>query len=179
MIESTKELIGVFDNSFNLLLEGSVITGLNVSEDAKIFTHPLEDGTSIADHKIRTPIEINMAMVLPRDSYLDLYAKLRVMFQGDATFTVQTRSATYKGMALQKMPHDESADMMDVLPMALTFVQAKFVTTQFQALPASKAKNKRDQSTIKRGQQQEGKKKSAAATLTDNGRDWIKGKLGK
>lgn len=153
------EVVGLFDSSFRQLIPDAVVMSATVTEDSKIFTHPLETGVEVADHKIITPVEIAVSVVLPRGIYRDLYAQIRQIFHGDNVFTVQTRAQTYTSMALASMPHEENPEMFDVIPMTLTFTEAQFVETQFQALPPKKVRNKRDASTVKRGEQQ-GKKGS-------------------
>lgn len=159
------EVVGIYDSNFQPLLADAVVMKATVNEDSKIFTHPLETGTSVADHKIILPVEINMDMVLPRGQYRDLYEQLRQIFHGNNVFAIQTRTAVYSSMALASMPHEESPEMFDAVPMQLMFTEADFVETQFQALPPAKVRNKRDASTVKRGEQQDGKKSSVAYEL--------------
>lgn len=162
MSDTKIEIVGIYDSEFRQLVSGSVPMSAIIQEGSKIFTHPLETGVSVSDHKIILPIEITIDMMLPRGLYLDLYATIRQIFHGNDTFIIQTRTMAYKNMALAQMPHEEHADQFDVIPISLTFQEAIFVETQFQALPPAKVRNKRDASTVKRGEQQGGKKSSLA-----------------
>lgn len=148
------ELVGIFDSSFRQIIPDAVVMNATVQEDSKIFTHPLETGVETSDHRIISPVEIVVSVVLPRGLYRDLYAQIRQIFHGDNVFTIQSRANTYTSMALASMPHEEQSDMIDVIPMTLTFAEAIFIETQFQALPPKKVRNKRDASTVKRGEQQ-------------------------
>lgn len=160
MSDTKIEIVGMYDSNFRQLITDAVPMYADIQEGSKIFTHPLETGVSVSDHKIILPIEITLEMVLPRQLYQDLYATLRQLFHGDNTFIIQTRTMAYRNMALAQMPHEERTDQFDVIPITLTFQEAIFIETQFQALPPAKVRNKRDASTVKRGEQQGGKKSS-------------------
>lgn len=166
MSQSIKvEVVGVFDSQYRQIFPEAVTMKASVNEEAKMFTHPLEDGVSVADHRIIMPVEVEMTVFLRRDQYRNVYAQIRNEFHGANTYIVQTRTASYPNMAIASMPHEENPEMFDSVPMVLKFVEAQFVKTQFQALPPAKVRNKRDASTVKRGEQQ-GKKSSILYDLT-------------
>lgn len=147
------EIIGVFDSKFRQLFNTAVSMKTGVIEEATVFKHPLEDGVKVADHRIIEPVEIELQIFLRRGDYRDVYAQVRNVFHSDNVFIVQTRTSSYPNMTMQAMPHEEEPAMFDVVPMVLRFTEAQFVKTQFQALPPGKVRNKRDASTVKRGEQ--------------------------
>lgn len=159
------EVVGVYDAKYRAVFPEAVTMQASINEEAKMFTHPLEDGVSVADHRIIMPVEIELTLFLRRGEYRDVYAQIRNEFYGANTYIVQTRTNSYPNMAISSMPHEESPEMFDTVPLTLKFVEAQFVKTQFQALPPAKVRNKRDASTVKRGEQQ-GKKSSILYDLT-------------
>lgn len=159
------DVTAIYDSNLEPILTGCEYMEATINEQAEIFTHPLETGTKISDHKILMPIEIDIVVYMPADVYREAYQQIKGLFRADNTFVVQTKTDAYKSMALAGMPHEERPEMFDLVPMRLAFTQAIFVSTQFQALPASKVRNKRDASTMKKGQQQEGGKSSIAYDL--------------
>lgn len=167
------DVVAIYDSQFRQLFEGVEIMDATVQEDSKIFTHPLETGVSITDHRIILPIEIDLTLIMEAAYYRDVYQQIRTFFHSNDTAIVQTKTDAYASMALASMPHEERAEMIDAIPIRLHFVLADFITTQFQSLPPAKVRDKRSASTVKRGEQQKGSEKSVAA----GGVDWIKSKL--
>jgi hypothetical protein len=55
-------------------------------------------------------------------------------------------------MELMSMPHEETAEMFDAIPIALKFKQVFFAETQYQSLPPQQVQNSSDQSTINTGE---------------------------
>lgn len=154
MTQATKgEIVGIFDSKFNQLYMSSEPMTVNVGETAKIFTHPLEDGVEISDHRIIDLITIEMMLLLDPENYRDTYAQIKDSFLGENTFVIQTKTGTYGNMAMEAMPHEESPAMFDTVSMQLKFVEARFIKTQYQAMPRGKARNRKDESTVKRGDQ--------------------------
>lgn len=147
------DVVGVFDANFNQLFPNARAMKGRVKEGAKVMDHPVESGSTITDHRIIMPVEIDLDVMLSGADYRDTYARVREVFLGNDTVTVQTRTGSYANMLVAEMPHDEFADVADAIPMLIRLREVIFVTAQFQALPPAKVAKKSDASTVKRGQQ--------------------------
>jgi len=148
------DVVGVFDSDFNqLFAEGRPIKA-NVTVASKVMEHPVEDGSTIADHRVILPVEIELTMILGTvGEYRDTYNQIRSLFLQTETLVVQTRTGTYPNMIIEKMPHDETADVFDAIPLVVKLREVVLVTAQFQALPPKAVAKKRNASTVKRGEQ--------------------------
>jgi hypothetical protein len=157
---TTADVVGIFDANFKQLVpEGRPIKAA-VKPAAKFMEHPLEDGSTVTDHRVYLPIEIELTIVLQgAEESRALYERFKEIYRQAETVTVQTRAGAFPSMAIEAMPHDETSDVADALPLVLKLREAVFVAAQFQALPPKAAaagadgKGKRNASTVKRGEQ--------------------------
>ena len=152
MAEET-EVYGIYDSGFALRFEKMEVIKASVMREAKLMEHPLEDGSSIADHRVIQPTEIELPVMLPAKEYRSLYQEINKAWLGTELFYVHTRAGIFKSMAFAAMPHDENPEQAEVIPMVLRLKEVKLVATQYQALPAKKVARAADQSTVKRAEQ--------------------------
>jgi hypothetical protein len=139
-----------------------------VSETARLMTHPLEDGTPIADHRIRLPNAITLIIIIdpklftfrPIDlefgflqTYKDTYQRIKDDFDKNQKFTIQTKAGSYENMYLQGIPHEEDATQFDTITIILDFLEAKFAKVQTQELAPPDVQNANDTSTMNTGEQ--------------------------
>lgn len=159
----TLDVVGVFDSGFRQVFpEGRPIKAM-VNETAKAMEHPIENGSTITDHRIIEPVEIELTVMLASEDYRDTYSRIRAFFFQTELLIVQTKTGSYPNMIIVGMPHDETADVYDAIPLAIKLKEVQLVTAQFQALPPRAVKNPRDTSTVKRGEQS-GKPETTTST---------------
>lgn len=151
---NAQDVVGVFDSSLNQIFEEARAVKVTVKEEAKVMEHPLEDGSSITDHKIILPIEIELSIIIQSDDYKSVYEKIKQYYLGNELITVQTKTGEYASLVIQSMPHDEVADMFDTIAIAMKLKEVKLVQPQFGSLPPKKVANKNQASTVKKGEQQ-------------------------
>lgn len=154
------ELYGVYSDNFSLLFEDAISMKASVTEDAKLMEHPLEDGATIADHRVFLPVEIELSMTLPGDSYKNTYALIKQAFKSEDVFNIHTKTDVYSSMAISGMPHEEDPTITDTIPLILNFRQVTIIKTQYQALPPRKVSDAKDTSTVKRAEQTGGKQQT-------------------
>lgn len=147
------DVVGVFDSKFNQVFPAARPIKAQVKEVAKLMEHPVESGSTITDHRVILPTEIELTLMLQGDEYRDTYGLIRGYFMKTELLTVQTNTGSYTNMVIEAMPHDETPETFDAAPMALKLKEVLLVTAQFQALPPAAVKNTRDASKVKRGEQ--------------------------
>lgn len=126
-----------------------------VYERSDLMEHPLEDGSVIADHKVRRPTEIDMPLFIPGGSDLKtVFAEIRQLWTDGTVLVVQTVAGSYGSMILTDIPHEEHPDAINSITVGLRFREARFVKATYGGLPKSKVKAKPKASTVKRGAQQ-------------------------
>lgn len=148
-----QDVVGIFDDEFRQLVESARPMRAAVSPSAKLMTHPREDGAQIADHRIINPVEIEITAILTPAEYRAAYQQLQDLFRQSRAVTVQTRAAVYPNMVLVGLPHDESPEVADTLPVVLRFVEVLTISAQFQALPRRAVRFDDDTSSANRGEQ--------------------------
>jgi hypothetical protein len=153
------DVVGVFDADFNQVFpEGRPIKA-TIKETARGMEHPIENGSTITDHRVIDPSEITLTLMLVGEEYPDTYGRIKALFQKSELLTVQTKTGSYPSMMIIEMPHDETSDVFDAVPMELKLREVLLVTAQFQALPpaavqsGTDGRGKRNASTVKRGEQ--------------------------
>lgn len=153
------DVVGIFDSEFRQIApEGRPLKAF-ITEPSKIMEHPLENGASVADHRVFLPVEIELVMLVPVEDY----QKIQALYRQSETVTVRTNAGTYDNMTLEVLPHDETTDAFGQIAASLRLREVQFVETQFQALPPKAVgKGNRNASTTKRGEQSG--KPAAAAT---------------
>lgn len=127
---------------------------LTVKESAHAMTHPVESGSVITDHRIINPIEIDYSVMVDPLEFRATYDQIKQAFLSSSILSVQTKTGFYKNMMIAAIPHDESADTGDSIPIAISFVEVKLVGAKFGAIPSGTAKNENNADTTKAGDKQ-------------------------
>ena len=144
-----QDVVAVLDANFAQVFERARSIKAAVRPDSKAMEHPLETGAVVTDHRILLPVQVELSLVLASEDYRAVYQQIRDLFRKGELLTVQTRVDSFASMLIEKMPHEETADMLDGVALALSLKEAKFVAPSFSnvAFP-------RDSNTVKKGQQQ-------------------------
>ena len=151
---ASADVVAVFDQNFSQVFSNARPIKATVMETSKVMEHPVENGTTITDHRIIDPIEIELSMVLLSGDYRSTYQQVKQLFKAGALLTVQTKSDSYQNMLIQQLPHDEDPEIYDTIILAVRLKEVNIVTAQFGTLPASKVANKSNASTVGKGELQ-------------------------
>jgi len=147
--------VAIFDpNTFQQIFETARPLKANVDRQLKLMDHPLENGAVVSDFAIVMPVSIEMAMIVGGDEYQSVYQQIKAFWLARQPVTVQTKADVFQNMLIQGIPHEETPDMMDVLPIAFKLREIQVITVQYQALPPQAVQASADQSTVNRGAQQ-------------------------
>ena len=155
---------------------------VSVKPTSKLMEHPVETGSTVVDHRVIQPLEIELAVFLMSkgnfQDYRSVYAQLKQAFEKGDLLTVQTRAASYANMVIYEIPHTEDADVFDAIAVAVKLREVKYIEPQYSSLPASVVADKKQSSTVGRGEQQtievaEGSQKQSLAVSIF---DWAAGK---
>lgn len=148
---SAQDVTAILDSGLNPVFASARPIKATVQPVSKAMEHPLETGAVITDHRVLLPVVIELSLVLSSADYPAVYQSIRDAYKSGSLFTIQTRVDSFPSMLIEKMPHEETADMADGVALALTFKEARFVDAQFTAAKVSRPK---DAKTVKKGQQQ-------------------------
>lgn len=148
---NSQDVVAVLNSDFQQVFEKARAIKATILRASKAMEHPLETGATITDHRIVLPVNIELSMILASDDYRAVYQQVRDLFMRGDLLTVQTRVDSFASMLIEKMPHDETPDMLDGVALALSLKEAQFVQPQFSALKVAQPK---DSNTVKKGQQQ-------------------------
>ncbi|EAO0065962.1 hypothetical protein GPN87_003093 [Salmonella enterica] len=156
---TTVDVVAVLDKSFRQVFADARPMKASVKEESKVMQHPVENGTSVVDHRVLAPVEIKLSMLLTGDSYRNTYQQIKQYYLRAELFTVQTTADTYQNMLIASIPHEESPELSDAIAMEITFSELKIAATKYSASGGGRSgsgsnKSPRDNSTTGRGQQQ-------------------------
>lgn len=116
------DVVAVFDSqSFAQLFPDARPVKAAVRPTSRTMSHPLEDSTEIADHRIINPLEIDMQLIVSSDFYSSTYNQIKQLFTNATLLTVQTKTGVYQNMFIADMPHFEDADMYDTITTGIHF----------------------------------------------------------
>jgi hypothetical protein len=149
------DVVGVFDNdTFEQLFLTARPMKANINRQQKIMDHPIESGAIVSDFAIVLPVEIELSMVLGGAEYETMYQTIKTYFLSQQMVTIQTKADVFSDMLIQAMPHEETPEMFDAIPLALKLREVQLVTVQYQSLPPTAVQAPTDQSTVQGGAQQ-------------------------
>lgn len=152
-IPADQDVVGVYDEKYNQLFPTARPMRATVLPTALLMDHPMESGATVSDHKIIKPTEISLMMFLGDDEHAIIYQEVKSAFTGNDLLIVQTRTDSYKNMAIVDMTHEETPEHLDAVVMQIKLREVLLVTAQFQALPPRKVKRQADAGTKDRGEQ--------------------------
>lgn len=158
---NAQDVVAVLDSTGAQVLTRARAIKATVGRASKAMEHPLETGATVTDHRIILPVTVELSMVLASEDYRATYQQIRDLFLLGQLLTVQTRVDSFASMLIEKMPHEETSDMMTGVAVAISLKEALFVQPQFSALKVAQPK---DSSTVPRGQQQPTAASAARAT---------------
>lgn len=152
--QSSQDLVAILDGqTFRPLFAGANVTSVTVRETSKLTSFAVEDGTQRTDHRVIDPIEIDLPLILT-EATRSLYEQLRAAYYEGRDLIVQTKVSSYQSMMIYEIPHEESPDVGEAIPIAVKLREIMVVTPEFGSLPPRKVTNPAQSSTVQKGQQQ-------------------------
>lgn len=124
---------------------------LDVKEESQLMEHPLEDGTSVVDHRILKPNEFELALLMLYGEYRELYQELKQLYLNAELLTLHTKVGVYTNLVIAAMPHKEDAEMYDGVAIGVKLREVQVAQTTISTIAPRNPKNK---STVQRGTQQ-------------------------
>lgn len=138
-------------SDFSQVVQKARAMKLSLREDSKVMEHPVEDGTTITDHRVILPVEGDLSVIIAGSDYRSTYQSLRALFLSGELLILQTQVASHQNMLIVSMPREESPDMQGAIPIALRVKEVKTVKASYGTLPPRAVANKADASTVKKG----------------------------
>lgn len=146
--------VAILDSeTFEALFAGANPMRVTVRETSKLTTWTVEDGTQRTDHRVVDAVEIDIPFMLTDDTR-QLFEQMRQAYLDGALLIVQTKARSYPDMMIYEIPHEETPDMGDSLPVAVKLREIRVVTPEFGKLPPRKVVNPAQADTVSKGQQQ-------------------------
>lgn len=151
---NAQDVVCVLTSDLQQVFTNARAIKVSVNRSSKAMEHPLETGATVTDHRIILPVTAELSLVLASEDFKAVYQQIGDLYRRGELLTLQTRVGSTSSMLIEKMPHEESGDMIDGVTVALSLKEAMFVTPQFSTLPAKKVRRPGDADTTKRGQQE-------------------------
>lgn len=163
------DVVGVYKQDFTQVFAKARPFKARVKPESDDMEQPLETGATVVDHVVFNPIEIELALLIPAPFYRDVYQQIIQLYQSSELLIVQTKASTYYNQKISGLPHEESADMNDVLSLALKLTQVQFANTEVSTAPRNPANG----NTKNRGNQQPN---PATPEQDEKAKTWLGGK---
>lgn len=138
-----------------MVLTPDTCTAINHGGNAEATTHPVEDGSSIADHVIRKPNTLSLSTVwTPRpadlayfptgaERGLEAFQILSNVLQSRKTCTIEANGILYENMILQGVATTSAFENGDSWPISIEAIQIQIVSGKTVAVKmAAKLKGK-------------------------------------
>lgn len=147
------DITAILDDSGNQLFETAVVLKASTSPSNTYAQHPIEDGTVVADNKIRNQVRISMTLILDGSDYQEVYKAIQSASDDNTKLSIQTRTATYSNMYIEAYPSEESASIFDTVSVSIDFVEQFIGKVVTEKLSAADVSNPADTDTVNRGEQ--------------------------
>lgn len=138
LVNAVRTPLGLGDNQAEML-------SADVIDDSRAFTHPLDGNAVATDHAINLPIQINVQMIVAKDSQGVLYDQIKEYKTNKLPCSVKLKSRRYDDMILLTANHRESKDYFNALVFTLRFreerPQYEFVGSVFENAEQSPTKS--------------------------------------
>lgn len=152
--QSNQDLIAILDaDTYQPLFAGSNIMQVTVRETSKLTNWAVEDGTQRTDHRVIDPVGIDMPLLL-NDNTRALFEQLRNAYLEGRNLIVQTKVRSYTDIMIIEIPHEEKPEFGDSIPITVKMQELRVVKPEFGTLPPSRVANKKQASTVAKGNQQ-------------------------
>lgn len=143
--------VKIFDpEKYSTLFETLSPIQINVRDERRATSFPVESGETRSDHVVVQPVEIGMDVILSGDMS-NSFSALQQAYAKNQLLGIQTRARVYQPMLLVNFYHDESAEMADAIKLSLRFTEWRTVTPEYGALPPRSVAKKGQAGTVKRG----------------------------
>lgn len=131
---------------------------VNVSTNptATVPAHPLETGSSIADHRIIEPLEATLTIIATKATYRQLYSEIRGVHENSRLVRVHTRTRIMRNMAITAFPDEQNPDMFDAITLDVSLKEMLFITPSQGTMTSENTRVKADANTVQQGQKSPG-----------------------
>ena len=96
---------------------------LSVQDESRVFSHPLDNNDTMADHKINLLIGISIEMVIARDSQNVIFNNIRSYKSLGMQCSVKTKAGTYDRLVVSSCSHRESVDYFNAIVVTVRFTE--------------------------------------------------------
>ena len=90
----------IYDDKFNVVLQNIGFFQVNVNENSKVFSEPLELGSLVSDHQIFELVGIDCDCLASGETMLDDMNELDGFYKDHKKFIIQTKNKTYNNKTL-------------------------------------------------------------------------------
>lgn len=154
MITESKN-VAIYDGTEEVLtgniLFSTAVMSCNVTEDSNLMEHPVESGFKVTENKVFNPVEIDIRMTMPSNTFVSVYKELLDVYERSPYLRIKTKWRYYNNMVLQGMPHVENPENFDRIVFDLHFKETIIVEPKYIKLPVRKLKNPENSDTQKLG----------------------------
>lgn len=97
----------------------------NIIRTSRSFQHPLENSTTLIDHRILLPIIIIIPFLIIRDYNNSIYEEIEDFYREGTLVSIYTKARKYNNFYIDAIPHEESPERSDALLINVTFKQVQ------------------------------------------------------
>lgn len=125
------DVMAVYTQDYTQVFQKARPLKASIKIDSKLMEHPIETGATTTDHRIILPVEIELPLLLPNNTYRESYQEILQLFNNATLLLVQTRTTLYSNQLIQALPYEETPEMFDAVTLILRLKQVQFSSAQF------------------------------------------------
>lgn len=125
----------------------------SVSDDLKVMEHPLEDGTSIADHIIDDAKSATVRVIISDDDNTSL-SEITDCYKNRTPLILKIKNNLYTDMIISSKPVKADPQYYDKTVYDLSFKEALRAQTQYVKMSVPQVQSPKNASTVNTGQKQ-------------------------
>lgn len=121
------DVVAVFTGKYKQVFPKARTIVAMIIEDSRTMDYPLETGAITTDHRVILPTEIQLTLMLNSADYRNVYNDIRSYWANGTTLIVQTKTTNYPDQLIVSLPHQESAEYYNAIPLTLNMKQVLYV----------------------------------------------------
>ena len=148
---ASQDVVAVFDG-FSQVFRDARPMKASIRREARLMEHPLENGSTVTDHMVVQPVEIELSMTLTPETFRETYRTIADLFHQGKILSVHTKADSYANLLIQALPHEETPEVFNTVALTLKLKEVTLVRPEFGT--GFKAKSLLQTETVDRGEVQ-------------------------
>lgn len=138
-----RDVTGIFDqDTLQQLFVNARPMKARIRERSKVMDHPVETGSTLSDHRVIEPVQIELPVIIKSQYYSSTFQQLRSAMINATLLSVQTKACIYPNIIIEELPREEDPEMFNVTVVGVRLREVLFIVpTSITTAPGTSTAN--------------------------------------